>query len=198
MKRTEYPRPQFVRREWQCLNGSWEIAFDDENRAQADHWELDSFRPEGRIEVPFCFESKLSGIGDTSIHDHVFYKRNFTVPEEWKSRRVLLHFEAVDYSCRVFVNEKLCTEHTGGNAGFCADITDYLRDGEQTLAVAVYDPAQDETIPRGKQVWQEESADIWYTRTTGIWQSVWMEPVEQTHITRVKFTPDVDHDMVIL
>ena len=107
MKRTEYPRPQFVRREWQCLNGSWEFAFDDENRAQADHWELDSFRPEGRIEVPFCFESKLSGIGDTSIHDHVFYKRNFTVPEEWKSRRVLLHFEAVDYSCRVFVNEKL-------------------------------------------------------------------------------------------
>lgn len=147
MKRTEYPRPQFVRREWQCLNGSWEFAFDDENRAQADHWELDSFRPEGRIEVPFCFESKLSGIGDTSIHDHVFYKRNFTVPEEWKGRRVLLHFEAVDYSCRVFVNEKLCTEHTGGNAGFCADITDYLRDGEQTLAVAVYDPAQDETIP---------------------------------------------------
>ena len=67
MKRTEYPRPQFVRREWQCLNGSWEFAFDDENRAQADHWELDSFRPEGRIEVPFCFESKLSGIGDTSI-----------------------------------------------------------------------------------------------------------------------------------
>ena len=94
MKRTEYPRPQFVRREWQCLNGSWEFAFDDENRAQADHWELDSFRPEGRIEVPFCFESKLSGIGDTSIHDHVFYKRNFTVPEEWKGRRVLLHFEA--------------------------------------------------------------------------------------------------------
>ena len=198
MKRTEYPRPQFVRREWQCLNGSWEFAFDDENRAQAEHWELDSFRPEGHIEVPFCFESKLSGIGDTSIHDHVFYKRNFTVPEEWKGRRVLLHFEAVDYSCRVFVNEKLCTEHTGGNAGFCADITDYLRDGEQTLAVAVYDPAQDETIPRGKQFWQEESADIWYTRTTGIWQSVWMEPVEQTHITRVKFTPDVDHDMVIL
>lgn len=152
MKRKEYPRPQFVRREWQCLNGSWEFAFDDENRAQADHWELDSFRPEGRIEVPFCFESKLSGIGDTSIHDHVFYKRNFTVPEEWKGRRVLLHFEAVDYSCRVFVNEKLCTEHTGGNAGFCADITDYLRDGEQTLAVAVYDPAQDETIPPGKTV----------------------------------------------
>lgn len=74
MKRTEYPRPQFVRREWQCLNGSWEFSFDDENRAQAEHWELDSFRPEGRIEVPFCFESKLSGIGDTSIHDHVFYK----------------------------------------------------------------------------------------------------------------------------
>lgn len=199
MKRKEYPRPQFVRRDWLSLNGTWDFSFDDENRAASGHWEQDFWRPERTIEVPFCFESSLSGIGDTSIHDRVFYKRRFSLPEEWKGKRILLHFEAVDYQCRVFVNGMLCCEHTGGNVGFCVDITNYLTDkAEQSLAVAVYDPARDETIPRGKQFWEEKSASIWYTRTTGIWQSVWLEPVNPRHISHVKFTPDVDRDMVTL
>ena len=151
MKRTEYPRPQFVRRDWLCLNGTWDFAFDDEGLAASQHWELDSHGLDGRIEVPFCFESRLSGIQDTSIHDRVFYKRRFSIPGEWSGRRILLHFEAVDYECTVYVNGVPCARHIGGNAGFCADITDFLRgEGEQSLAVSVYDPARDETIPRGK------------------------------------------------
>lgn len=199
MKRTEYPRPQFVRRDWLCLNGTWDFAFDDEGLAASQHWELDSHGLDGRIEVPFCFESRLSGIQDTSIHDRVFYKRRFSIPGEWNGRRILLHFEAVDYECTVYVNGVPCARQIGGNAGFCADITDFLRgEGEQTLAVSVYDPARDETIPRGKQFWEEKSAGIWYTRTTGIWQSVWLEPVDACHISHVKFTPDIDHDTVTL
>lgn len=198
MKRNEYPRPQFVRKDWLCLNGTWGFAFDDKNQAASEHWEMDSFWPEKTIEVPFCFESKLSGIQDTSMHDRIFYKRRFRVPEGWKENRILLHFEAVDYQCRVFLNEKLCAQHTGGNTGFSVDITNFLKPGEQTLAVAVYDPAQDETIPRGKQFWKEKNEGIWYTRTSGIWQSVWLEPVNEIHISRLKFTPDVDHDTVVL
>lgn len=198
MARQEYPRPQFVRKEWLCLNGSWGFSFDDENRAGAEHWERSSYRPAQTIEVPFCFESKLSGIHDTSMHDRVFYKRKFQIPDRWNGQRILLHFGAVDYQCRVYVNEVICAEHTGGHIGFSVDITDYLKAGEQELAVAVYDPARDESIPRGKQYWEENSAGIWYTRTSGIWQSVWLEPVSESHISRVKFTPDIDRDMVTL
>ena len=188
MRRSEYPRPQFVRKEWLCLNGTWDFSFDDHNRASSEHWEKDSWQLEQKIEVPFCFESRLSGIQDTSIHDRIFYKRRFSIPDSWSGSRILLHFEAVDYQCRVFVNEQLCAQHKGGNCGFSVDITDCLRQGEQSLAVAVYDPARDETIPRGKQYWEEKSASIWYTRTSGIWQSVWLEPVKDYHITQVQRT----------
>lgn len=200
MKKNEYPRPQFVRKDWLCLNGTWDFSFDDENRAAAEHWELESHDLTSKIEVPFCFESKLSGIHDTSIHDHVFYKRHFSLPDEWNDQRILLHFEAVDYQCRIFVNGHLCTEHTGGNVGFSTDITDYLSKeiDQQSLAVAVYDPAKDETIPRGKQFWEEKNASIWYTRTTGIWQSVWLEPVSPCHISHIKYTPDIDKDTITL
>ncbi len=198
MKRNEYPRPQFVRKEWLCLNGSWDFAFDDDNLAASEHWEKDSYCLDRKIEVPFCFESKLSGIQDTSMHDRIYYKRKFSIPDHWSDSHILLHFEAVDYQCRVFINEHLCIQHTGGNSGFSVDITDYLRQGEQSLSVAVYDPAQDETIPRGKQYWEEKSSSIWYTRTSGIWQSVWLEPVQEFHISQVRFTPDIDHDTVLL
>ena len=196
--REEYPRPQFEREEWLCLNGTWEFDFDDENRAGAEHWESGGHVLGRQIEVPFCFESRLSGIQDTSFHDRIFYRRRFEIPESWKGRRILLHFEAVDYRCRVFVNGRLCAEHTGGNVGFSADITDFLQEGMQTVAVAVYDPGRDETIPRGKQFWEEKSAGIWYTRTSGIWQSVWLEPVSPAHIEHVKYTPDLDADCLEL
>lgn len=198
MLRTEYPRPQFARENWLCLNGEWDFDFDDNNRACREHWEKKEHRLTKKIQVPFCYESKLSGIQDNSIHNHVFYKREFSVPAEWTGKRIHLHFEAVDYQCKVFINEKMCKEHTGGNIGFSVDITDYLVDDIQSLSVWVCDPAEDETIPRGKQFWEIESAGIWYTRTTGIWQSVWIEPVEEVHITNLKYTPDFDADSLIL
>ncbi len=196
--REEYPRPQFERKDWLCLNGTWEFAFDDDNLADTEHWERPEHSLPLTIEVPFCFESKLSGIADTTMHDRICYKKTFQLPDAWSGKRILLHFGAVDYECRVYVNGMLCKEHIGGNTPFETDITDYLTEGLQSLTVKVYDPARDETIPRGKQYWEEKSAGIWYTRTSGIWQSVWLEPVSNSHISHMKFTPDIDADMVIL
>lgn len=199
MTRSEYPRPQFVRKDWLCLNGCWEFAFDDDNKADSEHWESSAKTLPLTIEVPFCYESRLSGIGDATMHDRMFYRRTFSIPQEWSGKRILLHFGAVDYQCRVYVNGLLCKEHTGGNTCFHVDITDYvIKEGTQTLAIKVFDPCRDESIPRGKQYWEEESAGIWYTRTSGIWQSVWLEPVSTYHITHVKYTPDIDRDMVTL
>jgi beta-galactosidase/beta-glucuronidase len=200
MLRTEYPRPQFVRKEWQCLNGSWDFDFDDQNEADALHWEKNSYPLSQRIQVPFCFESELSGIKDTSIHNRCFYRRTFTIPAEWKDKNILLHFGAVDYRCKVYIDEALCGEHEGGSAAFTFNITHQLDKSlaEHSIAVLVEDPAADETIPRGKQFWEPKSAGIWYTRTSGIWQSVWLEPVNSAFITRVKLTPDFDHDMLDL
>ncbi len=200
MLRTEYPRPHFVRKEWQCLNGTWNFDFDDKNEAEASHWEKNSHSLSRQIQVPFCFESELSGINDASIHNRCFYKRRFTVAEEWKGKNILLHFGAVDYRCKVYIDEVLCGEHEGGSADFTFNITHNLNKSitEHSIAVFVQDPAEDETIPRGKQFWEKESAGIWYTRTSGIWQSVWLEPVDSAYITRVKMTPDFDHDTLDL
>ena len=200
MLRTEYPRPQFIRKDWLCLNGNWAFDFDDKNEAEKNHWERDSHKLSQTIQVPFCFESQFSGIHDTSIHNQIFYKRNFEVPQEWLGQRILLHFGAVDYMCKIFIDEQMCKEHIGGHIGFSVDITDYLKPDKitHTLAVQVYDPAYDETIPRGKQFWEEKSAGIWYTRTSGIWQTVWLEPVSDIHITNVKYTPDIDHNSINL
>ena len=200
MLRPEYPRPQFIRKDWLNLNGSWDFDFDDNSKALEQHWEKDTHKLSQKIQVPFCFESKLSGIEDTSIHNRCFYKRIFHIPKEWEGKNILLHFGAVDYYCRVYINEQLCCEHEGGSVGFDADITYYLDKAkeEQILAVYVEDPAFDESIPRGKQFWEEESAGIWYTRTSGIWQTVWLEPVDPLHIRHLKITPDIDQGEVHL
>ena len=194
MHRKEYPRPQFKRLEWLNLNGSWDFDFDDNEVSLKEHWELNSHKLSQKIEVPFCFESRLSGIGDTSIHNHCFYKRTFSIPDSWQEKDIILHFGAVDYQCKVFINEKMCGEHKGGHVGFSFLITDFLDNTkeEQTISVYVSDPATDESISRGKQFWKEESEGIWYTRTSGIWQTVWLEPVSPIRIEHIKLTPDVD------
>ncbi|MDF2540370.1 MAG: glycoside hydrolase family 2 [Herbinix sp.] len=195
MLRTEYPRPQFERKDWLNLNGTWDFEFDDDNVSLQEHWEKDCKKLSKKIQVPFCFESELSGIGDTTIHDRCYYKREFQVPVTWSGKDILLHFGAVDYYCKVYVNEQMCFEHRGGSVGFEINITDYLKDftNPQTLSIYVEDPAQDESIPRGKQFWKEKSEGIWYTRTSGIWQTVWVEPVDKVRISHIKMTPDVDH-----
>lgn len=196
MYRSEYPRPDFVREKWLCLNGKWEFEFDDSCIGLKEKWYSNSKVLSKEIEVPFVFQSKLSGIEDTSFHDIVWYKRRFEVPSDWKGRLVKINFGAVDYICKVYINGCLVGEHEGGNTSFSFDITDFLNWKEEEITVYVYDPSTDETIPRGKQYWIEESDSIWYTRSTGIWQSVWIEPVDEINIEKIRFTPDIDKGVI--
>jgi len=189
--RNEYPRPQFVRREWLSLNGEWNFAFDDKNEGLQKRWYI-SFPKDKKIIVPFAYQTKMSGIDDPSFHDVIWYNRTFTVPETWEGKEIFLHFGAVDYRAWVYVNGEQVAFHEGGNTPFSANITHVLRKGENIVTVRVEDPSEDQTIPRGKQYWHEQSESIFYTRTTGIWQPVWLEPVHTTRIERIRWTPQID------
>lgn len=198
--RNEYPRPQLQRERWMNLNGQWQFSFDDDFVGFKENWQKPGFELDMKIEVPFAPESKMSGIGDPSRHEHVWYKRKFTVPSDW-DEEIVLHIGAADYISKVFINGNMLTEHVGGNVPISVNITDALvgdwRNGEeQEVAVYCYDPSYDESIPRGKQSWTDESQGIWYTRTTGIWQTVWLEPVSEYHIDRIKLTPDIDKGVI--
>ena len=181
--RNEYPRPDFVRAQWQTLNGEWDFYEDGDAHRQP-------------IQVPFVPQSRLSGIGRTLTSDKLVYERRFTVPQEWNGKRILLHFGAVDYQCSVWVNGHHAGTHRGGQTSFCLDITAFLNGGDEHLRVDVTDPLTDEMIPRGKQFWKEKSQFIWYTQSSGIWQSVWLEPVDRIHLEWVHFTPDIDQGTV--
>ncbi|MNH77958.1 Beta-glucuronidase [compost metagenome] len=192
MIRNEYPRPQFVRSDWMNLNGEWDFEFDDSSVGEKEGWYKGEHSFSRKIQVPFCYQSKLSGIGDTSFHDRIWYQRKLTIPVEYRGKRLILHFGAVDYEAKVWVNGHLVAIHEGGHTPFHADITDALLEGENTIIVKAVDYSQDFTIPRGKQYWEEESTGIFYTRTTGIWQTVWLEPVNEIHVKRIRLTPDID------
>ena len=182
--RPEYPEPQFERQQWLSLNGSWEFALDD------------SATPPQRlartITVPFSPESKLGGISDPSFHSSMWYRRGFTIPADWKGRQVMLHFGAVNYWATVWVNNSLAGRHEGGNTPFAFDITNLLNGSANNVTVHAEYPPTDRYIPRGKQFWEPKSRGIFYTRTTGIWQSVWIEPVSTSHLETVKVTPNMD------
>ncbi|GGH10787.1 glycoside hydrolase family 2 protein [Paenibacillus segetis] len=195
--RNEYPRPQFVRQAWMSLNGEWEFDYDDNGIGEREAWyEAHDFSK--KIIVPFCYQSRLSGIGDTGFHDTVWYRKVVSLPEGYEKERLLLHFGAVDYEAKVWVNGKLAVQHEGGHTPFHADITDILVEGDNIIVVKATDYSRDVTLPRGKQFWEEKSASIFYTRTTGIWQSVWLEPVAETYIGRMKVTPDIDKNDISL
>jgi beta-galactosidase/beta-glucuronidase len=190
--RPEYPQPQFQREQWMSLNGPWEFEFDDANVGLEENWAAGGRKFSRTIVVPFCFESKLSGIGDTSFHPWVWYRRSFTVPEAWKGKRVLLHFGAVDYRAMVWVNGRYVGGHTGGHVPFSFDITPHLQRGANTVTVRAEDPPTDRYVPRGKQYWEPKSRGIFYTRTTGIWQPVWIEAAGDSYLTKVRITPSND------
>ncbi|MDQ0415085.1 glycoside hydrolase family 2 protein [Mesobacillus stamsii] len=197
--RQEYPRPQLVRNEWLNLNGVWAFAFDDKNIGTAERWyKKDISEYPQQIQVPFAFQSELSGINDQNFHDIIWYKRKFETSGTWKGKQIFLHFGAVDYRTWVYVNEELVGYHEGGHTSFSFDITDYLTGGTETISVKVEDPSEDETIPRGKQYWKEKPDSIWYSRTSGIWQTVWLEAISHDHIKKLKFTPDLDNGTVIV
>ena len=180
----EYPRPQMVRERWLNLNGLWQYSLPTEAPKDAD-------LPIGKdlpdtILVPFPVESALSGVMKRS--EHITYRRTFEVPKEWKDNRVLLHFGAVNWESAVFVNGKKVADHKGGYDPFSADITDALKDGPQELIVTAFNPADKGEQPRGKQV--NKPGGIFYLPSTGIWQSVWIEPVPKTYIANLILTPE--------
>ena len=190
--RPEYPQPQFQRQDWINLNGTWEFEFDDEDLGTYEQWGSSNPEFSNTILVPFCFESMHSGVGDPSFHPIIWYRRTFDVPTNWDGRRVILHFGAVDYRAQVYVNGHLAGEHEGGHTPFRFDITRLLQDRDNVLVLRVEDPPDDLHMPRGKQHWEMDSAGIFYRRTSGIWQTVWLEAVGQSYLERVKIETSLD------
>jgi beta-galactosidase/beta-glucuronidase len=190
--RAEFPQPQFEREQWMTLNGAWQFEFDDARKGVEEDWGAGGRDFTRTITVPYSFETKLSGIGDTSFHSDVWYRRTFTIPASWAKKRVLLHFGAVDYRARVWVNSKVVGSHEGGNVPFWFDITPVVKSGPNTVTVWAEDPPQDRYIPRGKQYWEPKSRGIFYTRTSGIWQPVWLEATGDSYLRSVRITPATD------
>ena len=187
--RDEHPNPQWERETWKNLNGPWEFEFDFGCSAvERRLWEKERFDRE--ILVPFCPESRLSGIGYTDFINGVAYRRNFELSQEELSGRVLLHFGAVDYEASVYINGTLVGSHKGGYTSFCFDITKHVVPGPNTLFVAVKDDVRSGLQPKGKQAHLYATSGCDYTRTTGIWQTVWLEFVPERHIQSAKYYPD--------
>ncbi len=187
--RNEYPRPTLVRKEWTNLNGQWQFEIDNEKvGAEKKFFENGDLSRE--ITVPFCPESKLSGIGHTDFMNCVWYKRKFNLNKG--DKRVILHFGAVDYFTKVYINGKEAGWHRGGYTSFSIDITDYTVDGENTVTVCAEDNVRSGHQPAGKQSVRLNSYGCSYTRTTGIWQTVWLETVESCYVKDLKITTDID------
>jgi beta-galactosidase/beta-glucuronidase len=198
-----HPFPQLRRAAWARLSGTWGFEFDDENCGLSDRWfARNSFSRS--IVVPFPPESSASTIGDAGYHPVVWYVRELTAEDfatagrGQQGDRVILHFGAVDYASMVWLNGVLVCSHVGGHTPFSADVSDYLRESGNILVVRAEDDPADVGKPRGKQEWLEKSRDIWYDRTTGIWQTVWLEAVPALHVTEVAWIPNRNTDAIRL
>ena len=185
----EYPRPQIVREKWLNLNGLWDYAIRPKEEGIPSKYD-------GKILVPFCVESALSGVGKTvGEKNNLWYHRTFEIPDNWTEQRMILRFEAVDWETKVWVNGKYAGTHLGGYDRAVFDITPFLnKEGVQDIVVSVWDPVDSGTQPRGKQVQNPNS--IWYTSVTGIWQTVWIEPLQKQNIELFRILPLVDKDSV--
>lgn len=189
----EYPRPMLKRNDWQNLNGKWNYAIVEEDAGMPSAFD-------GEILVPFPLESQLSGV-QRRLHrgDALWYERKFTVPAAWSGQQVLLHFGAVDHEAWVYVNGRLVATHVGGYAAFSCDITSALRQGENQLSLKVLDATDESRQPIGKQRANPQGpGSIWYTSVSGIWQTVWMEPVGKSYVKELRITPDLDHSRFVV
>ncbi|SEN45201.1 Glycosyl hydrolases family 2 [Sphingomonas gellani] len=183
-----YPRPQLRRTAWQNLNGQWDYAITKASAVQPT-------RMDGKILVPFPVESRLSGVARRVMpDDRIWYRRSFTVPTDWAGQRVMLNFGGIDHSATIWVNGAVAGSHTGGFDAFGIDITDQLHPGQNEVVVQVADPTSAGSQPRGKQIL--DPSGIWYTAVSGIWQTVWLEPVPKLHIADVRATPDIDRGVL--
>ena len=192
LPRPEYPRPQSRREDWLNLNGEWHFAEDPERTGCEQDWPK-GVGPGETITVPFCRESALSGIGREEPMPCVWYSRAFSIPSEWEGRRILLHFGAADYATRIWIDgEPVGTEHRGGHTSFSFDLSPFVEPGRShTLTVRCEDDAA-LSKPHGKQRRHLPSSSVCYVQTTGIWQTVWLEPVPQAYLSRPRITPSVD------
>ena len=196
--RPEYPRPQFERTDWVNLNGQWTFEMDFGASGEQRGW-TSSKGLSKKITVPFCPESELSGIGYTDFIPCVWYQRNINIPAEWNGKKILLHFGAADYETKVYVDGKMVGEHKGSGSSFKFDITAYVKAGQQAnLVVRVYDNLRGGMQPGGKQCTALFSAGCSYTRVTGIWQTVWMEAVNEQALKNVFAIPDIDQQQLVV
>lgn len=186
----DYPRPQFVRKNWENLNGAWDFGFDDKNIGESEKW-YESFGGNLQIQVPFTYETKLSGIQDETMHSNVWYHKTIQVDaSKLDHNRYVIHFEGSDFLTKLWINGRFAGSHRGGYARFSFDITELLKDGDNDLTVKVED-SFDMQQPRGKQRWSPESFGCWYVQTTGIWKTVWSEYVPAISLSKIKMTPNL-------
>lgn len=192
MPRPEYPRPQFVREDWVNLNGTWSYEFDF-SRSGMDRRLFESEGFEGSITVPFAPQSELSGVGFKDFIPEMWYHRILSVPDGWAGKRIILHFGAVDYIASIYIDGKIAGRHWGGSSSFDVDITRLVNPGqEHDLVVRVEDDERSGQYAKGKQCGRYDTFGCEYTRTTGIWQTVWMEPVPMTGLKDAYIVPDLD------
>jgi beta-galactosidase/beta-glucuronidase len=195
--RPEYPRPDFVRSDWINLNGPWAFDFDDQDRGIRESW----FQPRKfskKIVVPFPFQSNLSGIGEKGFHDVFWYRRRIDVPAEWtRSGRILLHIGAFDYHGMLWINGAPAGGHKGGYTPWDVDITELFKKGKADIVIRGFD-SQSKSQPRGKQHWEPESSGILYTRTSGAWQTIWMEHAPYCYIKSFHIVPALNPDRLAI
>lgn len=192
---SNYPNPSFRRDLWMSLDGKWEFDFDDTGIGEDERWYEDKELLKC-IQVPYCYQSSMSGIGDKSVHDVVWYKKSFELPENFKGKKVILNFGACDFLSKLWINGEYVGLHKGGYTAFAFDITNQIKAGKNIITLRVMDDSFDCTQPRGKQSWKLNNFGCWYTRSTGIWKTVWIEAVDECHIDRVKMTPDIDNRLL--
>ena len=180
----QFPRPDFRRKHWMELNGTWKFGFDAKENMDKT------------IEVPFAYQTEASGIGEKTFHDCLWYERMFQIPEDMKGKRQFLHFGAVDYEAEVWVNDHYLGKHTGGYTPFSFEITEMTEEDKENILVVKAADRADTAQPRGKQYWEEEPSRCWYIPTSGIWQTVWLEAVEGKPIEHVKIVPDIDSNQI--